>query len=194
MKRLLLLLSLLASPLMAQTATPVVTLTANASAGTLNWSATGATSCSASANPAVTAWSGSVALSGSQALPIVTAPTTLTLTCPSATGSAIVSWIAPITNIDGSPLIDLAGFNVWYGLSPTTLNTKVSAPLATSTSQTVAIPPGLTYFAVTAVNTAGINSAFSNIKSKQVVADSPGIATLPINPRTPMAPTGLTVN
>lgn len=192
MKHILCLLALFSTAAMA--GTPTVSLTADSSAGTFNWNSTGAANCAASANPAVSGWSGSIAASGSQALPIVTAPTTLTINCPSTTGTAVVSWTMPATNTDGSALTDLAGFNIWYGLSATTLNTKVSSPLATARTQTVAIAPGLTYFAVTAVNSAGVNSAFSNIVSKTVVLDSPGIATLALAPRTPSAPTNVAVN
>ena len=37
-------------------------------------------------------------------------------------GTVLVSWIPPTENTDGSPLIDLAGYRVYYGTSPGNYN------------------------------------------------------------------------
>jgi hypothetical protein len=66
---------------------PTVTLTASASSVssgqgvTLTWSSTNASSCTASATPAVSGWSGTLATSGSQTSGALTAATTFSLSC-----------------------------------------------------------------------------------------------------------------
>ena len=73
---------------------PIVTLSASptsiasGASSTLSWSATNATACTASANPAVAGWTGSVGISGNQSSGVLTATTDFTLTCSGAAGSA----------------------------------------------------------------------------------------------------------
>src|SRR6185369_8184211 len=104
---------LTAGAVQAQTA-GVVTLRANATSATgsivpvLTWSTNPvATSCRASGG-----WSGNKSASGSETLARINATTNYTLTCSWGSGSTRVSWTAPTTNTDGSPLTDLAGFRV----------------------------------------------------------------------------------
>ena len=52
----------------------------------------------------------------------------------SASGGALdVSWIAPTTNTDGSPLMDLAAYRVYYGTSSTPCPTGAKIQLASPT-------------------------------------------------------------
>src|SRR3982750_4586537 len=92
----------------------VVTLTAQQSSAqsgmtpVLTWSTSPtAQSCVASGG-----WSGNRAVSGTETLPSINSSTSYTLTCTWGDGTAIVSWITPTTNSDGSDLLDLAGFHV----------------------------------------------------------------------------------
>jgi hypothetical protein len=91
----------------------------------------------------------------------------LTPTPPNpAVGTAALTWIAPTQNTDGSALTDLAGYRVYHGLSSTAL-TDVVHVTATSYSFT-GLASGTHYFAVSAVNAAGVESAKSAVGSKVV--------------------------
>jgi hypothetical protein len=83
------------------------------------------------------------------------------------TGAATLTWAAPTTNTDGSPLTDLAGYKVHYG---TTLG--VYTAIVVGDIQTYRID-GLTkgqtyYFTVTAYDTKGIESDYSTVVSKLI--------------------------
>jgi hypothetical protein len=158
----------------AQTA-GVVTLQANKTSSTgsfapvLTWSTNPtAKSCTASGG-----WSGTKAANGTQTLSTITASTNYTLTCTWGEGTANVSWTAPTTNVDGSALTNLARFKVYYGTSSTSLTSSTTVDDITSRSATVSsLTPGTWYFAVRAVNTAGVESGNSNVASKSVTGAS----------------------
>jgi hypothetical protein len=86
-----------------------------------------------------------------------------------ATGSATLTWTPPTTNIDGSPLTNLAGYRVYWGtsLGDYPNSTTLSNPGLTSYVVTN-LTPGTWYFVATAVNSAGGESAFSGVGSKTI--------------------------
>ena len=66
---------------------------------------------------------------------------------------------------------DLAGYKVYYGTSPGTYGAPIS--MGKRTTFTVnGLSPGTYYFAVTAYNTSGLESGFSNEVSTTVTAPS----------------------
>jgi len=75
----------------------------------------------------------------------------------------ILSWAPPAANDDGSPLIDLAGYYIYTGSSPDTLIAHYfSAP--GKLGIILYYPPGgVHYFAITAVNIDGIESAMTPV-------------------------------
>ena len=75
----------------------------------------------------------------------------------------IISWAAAMNNDDGSPLTDLAGYYIYTGNSPDTLVAHYfSAP--GKLGIILYYPPGgVHYFAVTAVNIDGIESAMTPV-------------------------------
>jgi hypothetical protein len=78
---------------------------------------------------------------------------------PSTGGSVTISWTAPTVNVDGSPLTDLAGFNVLYGTSPTTMNRSTQVPGAGATSTTISgLASGTWYFSVGSYTNTGSQS------------------------------------
>ncbi|HUL47819.1 MAG TPA: putative Ig domain-containing protein [Steroidobacteraceae bacterium] len=86
-----------------------------------------------------------------------------------SSGSATLSWVAPTTNTNGTPLTDLAGFIVKYGTSPSALNQSVTVPSATATGYTVQnLAAGTWYFTVIVYTTEGAESAPSDVASKTV--------------------------
>lgn len=88
---------------------------------------------------------------------------------PGITGSALLTWAAPTVNTDGSPLTDLAGFRIAYGLSAGALNKSITVSSPTTTSFVVDnLSSGTWYFAITAYNTAGATSVNSTTASKTI--------------------------
>ena len=89
---------------------------------------------------------------------------------PAAGGAAAtLSWMAPTTNTDGTALHDLAGYRIYYGIDPSDLSESIA--ITTTGIQTYVVEglgPGTWYFAVVAVTTDGIESAFSSIVSKSI--------------------------
>jgi hypothetical protein len=85
------------------------------------------------------------------------------------TGSAAVSWVAPTTNTDGSPLTNLAGFRVYYGTSTgaLALASEISNPAATSYTVNN-LASGTWFFSVRSYTTSGLESTDSTIGSKTI--------------------------
>jgi hypothetical protein len=81
------------------------------------------------------------------------------------------AWTAPTQNTSGQPLsVPLAGYTLYYGPNPRTYvdSIDINDPTATEWEDGGAVPPGLWYFALTARDTAGQESDFSNEVSKVV--------------------------
>jgi hypothetical protein len=84
-------------------------------------------------------------------------------------GSAMLSWTPPTQNTDGSPLANLAGYKVYWGTSQGTYPSSVQLNNPGLTSYLVEqLTPGTWYFAMTSLNSQGVESALSNAASKVV--------------------------
>lgn len=160
--RALVLLALLCFlPLLAYAA-PAISISVSPNTGvvpyqsTLTWTVTGATGCTAADG-----WTGTQSLSGSKSVSI-TAPTKFTLTCTAADGQVTTVITPPTTNTDGTPLTDLAGFNIYRGTSATNLAKVKALGPTVLTYQATGLPTGTYYIATTAVNGASIESAQGN--------------------------------
>lgn len=80
-----------------------------------------------------------------------------------------VSWSAPTANTDGSALTNLAGYRVYYGTSPGTLNKSVDVPNAGATDFLVqGLSTGTWYFAVAAYTNTGLESGYSHVVSRTI--------------------------
>ena len=87
----------------------------------------------------------------------------------SAGGAATISWEAPTTNTDGTPLTDLAGYRIYYGSSPENLgNTVQIKSIGLQTIVFEDLQSGTWYFAVMAVASDGSESGLSDIVSKTI--------------------------
>lgn len=87
----------------------------------------------------------------------------------STSKSADVSWAPPTTNTNGSALTNLAGYRIYYGTSPDTLNQTVDVPNAGATDYVVqGLALGTWYFAVAAYTNAGLQSGLSSVASKTI--------------------------
>jgi hypothetical protein len=86
-----------------------------------------------------------------------------------ASGSATLSWTPPTTNTNGSPLTDLAGYRVRWGTTAGNYPNSVTLNNPGLTSYVVgSLVPGTYYFVVTALNSAGVESQYSNMGSKTI--------------------------
>jgi chitodextrinase len=83
---------------------------------------------------------------------------TTTVTPPLPVYSVTLAWDAPTTNVDGSPLTNLAGYWLYYGTSSGVFTTNVN--IGNATTYTISnLPYGTYYFSVKAYNS---NNNFSD--------------------------------
>jgi hypothetical protein len=92
---------------------------------------------------------------------------TLLVYSNASAATATLEWTPPTTNANGTPLNDLAGYKVYYGTSSRAYTQVVDAGLTATPSAPVYTVLNLAngndyYFAVTAYDTAGNESIFSN--------------------------------
>ena len=84
-------------------------------------------------------------------------------------GSATLSWTGPSENEDGSPLIDLAGYKLYWGTTPGIYPNSVTINNPGITTYVIEnLAPGTYEFVSTAFNSAGVESANSNTATKIV--------------------------
>jgi hypothetical protein len=112
--------------------------------------------------------SSSVIISVSDGTASASLPAFVITVAPPLTSSAKVSWHAPTSNVDGTPITDLTGFRVFYGnvagqysqsllVSSPDITSVVIEGLATSTTW---------YFATKAITAGGVESDYSQEVSK----------------------------
>lgn len=91
------------------------------------------------------------------------APFTLTVSDPApSTGSATLSWTPPTTYADGSPLTNISGYRIYYSRNSTQLNQVVNVAGGLTSYQVENLESGTWYFAVSAKDGAGLESAKSS--------------------------------
>ncbi len=84
-------------------------------------------------------------------------------------GSATLSWEAPTQRVDGSPLTNLAGFRLYYGTSASSLNNVVQVPDPGARNRIINnLTIGTWFFAASAYDQSGVESARSNVASKTI--------------------------
>jgi hypothetical protein len=85
------------------------------------------------------------------------------------TGSLTVDWSAPSQNTNGTPLMNLAGYYIYYGTSANALtqNVQISNPGVTTYTITN-LAPGTWYVGILDYTSAGVRSGLSNIGSATI--------------------------
>jgi hypothetical protein len=97
------------------------------------------------------------------------APPTVPPPAPVSTGTAILEWIPPVTTTDGATLTNLAGYRIYYGTDVTKLVQRIDITNPGVASYVIeGLKPATYYFAVTAVNARGAESARSNAGRKEI--------------------------
>jgi hypothetical protein len=100
--------------------------------------------------------------------PVATTPAPATTRA--TTGTATLDWVPPTQTTDGSVLNDLSGYYVYYGPDVAHLNQRVQLSNPGLTAYVIdGLPQGSYVFAISAYNSAGIESALSNVASKTVL-------------------------
>ena len=117
---------------------------------------TGSTSTTSSTPPSTVA----------DASPATTTTSSGSTTTPPATSTAASSvtlgWVAPTQNSNGSPITDLAGYKIHYGTASENYTQVVSLANPSLSRYVVdSLPSGTYYFAITAYNSQGLESALS---------------------------------
>ena len=86
-----------------------------------------------------------------------------------ATGATTLSWTPPTQNEDGSSLLDLAGYKIYYGVSQGNYPNQIRIDNPGVTTYMVDnLSPNTYYFVSTSFNDAGVESDFSNVAVKSV--------------------------
>ena len=79
-----------------------------------------------------------------------------------ALGNVTLNWTAPTQNEDGSPLMDLAGYKIYYGTSSQSYDHEIDIGNPSVTTYVVDnLVPDSYYFAATSFNTSGVESEYS---------------------------------
>ena len=88
---------------------------------------------------------------------------------PVGTGTATITWQPPTQNADDTKLTDLKGYVIHYGRSRDSLNHRVVVSQPDATRYVVErLGEGTWYFAVSAYNSNGVESAPSEVVSKKI--------------------------
>ncbi len=84
--------------------------------------------------------------------------------------AATLSWQPPTENTDGSPLTDLAGYKIYYGTDVGNYPEVITIDNAGVTSYVVDnLANGTTYyFVLTAFNSNGVESSYSEVVTKSI--------------------------
>jgi hypothetical protein len=86
-----------------------------------------------------------------------------------ATGSVTLNWLAPEENTDGSPIIDLAGYRIYFGQDPDRLDEVIAVDNPGVTTYMIEnLTPATYYFSMTAINAEGLESEPSGTASTNV--------------------------
>jgi hypothetical protein len=84
-----------------------------------------------------------------------------------ANGGATLSWVAPTENTNGTPLANLAGYQIYYGTSATAMTQTVQIANPGIVTYVVSnLSPGTWYFSVRAYTSANVESGASVVVSK----------------------------
>jgi hypothetical protein len=84
-------------------------------------------------------------------------------------GTATLSWTPPTQRTDDTPLSDLAGYRIYYGNAQDTYSELIAVNSVGVTTYVVEnLGPGTWYFAVSAVDSSGVESALSTAATKTI--------------------------
>ena len=101
--------------------------------------------------------------------PPPTTPPSTPAPTPPTVGNASLSWVPPTENEDGTALVDLTGYRIYYGTNSSSLDRVITINNVGTTRYVVDnLTSGTYYFGIRAFNRAGTESAMSGIASKTI--------------------------
>jgi hypothetical protein len=84
-------------------------------------------------------------------------------------GSVAMSWVAPTSRVDGTPLRNLAGYRIRYGTAPGSYTHQLQIPNPGITNCVIEnLPAGTYFFVVSAYDSDGLESEHSAVVSKAI--------------------------
>jgi hypothetical protein len=87
----------------------------------------------------------------------------------SSTDTATLDWVPPLTTTDGATLTNLAGYRIYYGTDVAKLTQRIEVDNPGVVTYVIeGLAPATYYFAVTAVDANGAESARSNAGRKDI--------------------------
>ncbi|MBY6070334.1 fibronectin type III domain-containing protein [Marinobacter salsuginis] len=86
------------------------------------------------------------------------------------TGTATLSWTAPLTRVDGSSisLSEIQSYEILYGSSPESLSNTITVDGSQTSAEITGLSPGTWYFAIRVIDTDGLTSENSQILTHTV--------------------------
>jgi hypothetical protein len=91
-------------------------------------------------------------------------------TTSSTTGSATLTWVAPVQNTDGSILNDLSGYTIYYGTNSAALTETIQITNSAQTTYVINnLSAGTYYFSVAANASDGTQSSQSTVVTKTIM-------------------------
>lgn len=86
-----------------------------------------------------------------------------------ALGSVTLNWQPPTENTDGTPLTDLAGYRIYYGIDPQDTSNVIELSNPSLTTYVVDnLTPDTWYFVATSLNSSGVESPPSSPVSRDI--------------------------
>jgi hypothetical protein len=83
---------------------------------------------------------------------------------PPSTGAVTLSWTPPTENTDGTTLMNLSGYHIYYGTSESSLSERIEVANPGVASYVInSLTPGTWYFAVAAYNSSGYEGTNANV-------------------------------
>lgn len=91
--------------------------------------------------------------------------TSTPVTSQPETGTATLSWTAPLTRVDGSSisLSEIQSYEILYGSSPESLSNTITVDGSQTSAEITGLSPGTWYFAIRVIDTNGLTSENSQI-------------------------------
>lgn len=86
----------------------------------------------------------------------------------SSSGSVTLTWMPPTVNTDGSSLTNLSGYRIYYGTSASALTSVIQVSVGFSSYMVSNLSRGTWYFALSSINSSGVESSRSGVASKTI--------------------------
>ena len=80
----------------------------------------------------------------------------------STLGEISINWVAPSQNVDGTPLVDLHSYRIYYGDVSRAYSDTIDVVSPASTSHAFLLPSGDYFITMTALDADGNESAYAN--------------------------------